>query len=68
MARLITGTVILFSEEKGFGFIIPDDGSQDLFVDRGCINGTGILHRGDKVSFTIGQSNKGPLAQNVSWI
>ena len=62
-----TGTVKWFNSSKGFGFIVPDDGSDDLFVHHSDINTEGYasLDEGQKVQFEIGQSEKGPCASNV---
>ena len=62
------GTVKWFSQEKGYGFIIPDEGGEDLFVHFSAIAGSGFksLHEGEKVSYEVGQGQKGPQAQNVS--
>ena len=63
-----TGTVKWFSDEKGFGFITPDDGEKDLFVHHTGINGDGYrsLQEGAKVSFDAEQGEKGPKAVNVT--
>jgi len=64
------GTVKWFNESKGYGFITPDDGGQDLFVHFSEIQGEGYksLREGDKVSFEKGQGQKGPQATNVEKI
>jgi len=58
-----TGTVIWFNAQKGFGFIIPDDGGDDLFVHHSEIKtNDASLNEGQKVEFEIGQGKKGPSA------
>jgi CspA family cold shock protein len=61
------GTVKWFNADKGFGFISPDGGGQDLFVHHSEIKTTGFasLDEGQKVEFTVGQGRKGPCATNV---
>jgi CspA family cold shock protein len=61
------GTVKWFNSEKGFGFISPDGGGQDLFVHHSEIKTSGYasLDEGQKVEFTIGEGRKGPCATNV---
>jgi CspA family cold shock protein len=67
---MATGTVKWFNEEKGFGFITPDEAGKDLFVHHSAINGTGFktLAEGAKVSFDPESGPKGPNATNVSVI
>jgi CspA family cold shock protein len=62
-----TGTVKWFSDEKGYGFITPDDGSKDLFVHHSEIAGAGFrsLPEGAKVEFEVQQGPKGPNATKV---
>lgn len=59
-----TGIVKFFNEEKGFGFITPEDGSKDLFVHKtGILDG--YIREGDSVSYEVGESQKGPCAVDV---
>ncbi len=64
---MTTGIVKWFSSRKGFGFIVPDDGSDDLFVHHSEIktDGYASLEEGQKVEFEVGQGKKGPCATNV---
>jgi CspA family cold shock protein len=61
------GTVKWFNESKGYGFITPDDGGQDLFVHFSEIQSEGYkaLRDGEKVNFEVGKGQKGPQATNV---
>ena len=61
-----TGTVKFFNEQKGFGFINPDDGGDDLFSHISNVSPSeGLLKEGQKVSYEIGQGRKGPEAREV---
>ena len=65
MAR---GTVKWFSDQNGYGFVTPEDGSKDVFIHYSAIQGDGFksLKEGDKVEFEITQGPKGPQASNVN--
>lgn len=62
-----TGTVKWFDRVKGYGFIIPDDGSAEVFVHYSAIQGDGYrnLHDGDRVSYDLVDRGRGPQAQAV---
>ena len=62
------GTVKWFNAEKGFGFITPDGGGQDLFVHHTAIQSQGFrtLDENQRVSFDVTQGPKGPQASNVT--
>ena len=63
---MATGTVKFFNGEKGYGFIVPDDGSNDLFVHRSNVETADqTLMDNQQVEFEIGQGRKGPEAQKV---
>jgi len=61
------GTVKWFSDEKGYGFITPDDGSKDLFIHHSNILGEGFksLSEGQTVTYEAAEGRKGPEATNV---
>lgn len=65
---MATGTVKFFNDDKGFGFITPENGGQDVFVHVSALARGGSLREGDKVSFELGQDRKTgkSKAENVS--
>ncbi len=64
---MATGKVKWFNDQKGFGFITPDDGGKDLFVHHTEIQADGFrtLQEGQAVDFEVAESDKGPKATNV---
>ena len=64
---MATGTVKWFNDSKGFGFITPDQGGEDLFVHFSTIQGNGFktLKEGQKVTFDVTRGPKGEQASNV---
>ena len=62
------GTVKWFNADKGFGFIAPAEGGDDLFVHFSEIQAQGYksLDEGQRVSFEVGEGRKGPQAQQVN--
>ena len=65
---MATGSVKWFNDDKGFGFITPDEGGKDLFVHHTGINSQGFrsLTEGTRVSYEAEAGDKGPKAVNVS--
>lgn len=61
------GKVKWFNERKGFGFIVPDNGSQDLFIHHSniAVDGFRSLQDGQAVEYEVAQGKKGPEAVNV---
>jgi cold shock protein len=65
--HMATGTVKWFNDAKGFGFVTPDDGSDDLFAHFSEINMSGFktLKEGQKITFDVTQGQKGKQASNI---
>lgn len=65
---MATGTVKWFNDSKGFGFITPDEGGDDLFAHFSAIVASGYksLKEGDKVTFDVTEGPKGKQASNIA--
>ncbi|MEJ5913267.1 cold shock domain-containing protein [Pseudokineococcus sp. 1T1Z-3] len=64
-ARGGEGVVARFDADRGFGFIRPDSGGDDLFVHVSVLRGAVALGEGDRVRFAVRQSDRGPQADRV---
>lgn len=64
---MLTGTVKWFNDAKGFGFIAPENGGDDVFVHYSAINANGFrtLEEGQRVSFEVVEGPKGSQASGV---
>ena len=62
-----TGKVKFYNADKAFGFIVPDDGSKDVFVHKNGVKG-GMLHENDRVQFATESTPKGLNAIDVEVI
>ena len=61
------GTIKFFNQEKGFGFITPDEGGQDVFVHVSAVQGSTLLRDGQRESYEVGQDRRSgkSKAENV---
>jgi cold shock protein len=67
---MATGTVKWFNSEKGFGFIAPDEGGEDVFAHFSNIASSGFrtLEENARVQYDVGAGKKGPQAENITVI
>jgi len=67
---MATGTVKWFSDQKGFGFVAPEGGGEDVFVHFSAIQMEGhkILYEGDRVEYEVAEGPKGPKATAVTLV
>ena len=67
---MMQGTVKWFNNDKGFGFIAPENGGKDVFVHHTAIQGSGYksLNEGDRVQFDVTAGPKGDQATNVTTV
>tara|TARA_Y100000588_G_C14079004_1_gene849291 strand:- start:302 stop:514 length:213 start_codon:yes stop_codon:yes gene_type:complete len=67
MSDVLKGTVKWFNDQKGYGFISPEEGDKDLFVHMSSIQMEGFktLKDGQEVEYEVGEGEKGPVAKNV---
>lgn len=65
---MMTGSVRWFDDTNGFGFIVPDDGSEDLFVHISAVNMSGLKYLGEKqkISFEVIPGPDGGQAANIN--
>jgi CspA family cold shock protein len=68
IGKMATGTVKWFNDAKGFGFITPDGGGEDLFAHFSEVQGSGFksLQENQKVNFEVKQGPKGKQAANIT--
>ena len=67
MSDVLKGTVKWFNDQKGYGFISPEEGDKDLFVHMSSIQMEGFktLKDGQEVEYEVGEGENGPVATNV---